>query len=314
MRVLGPPVGAPLRSIDKHIIDRRLRQVLPPATYGSAKVAYRRARTLTGRTPGRGRMLPDFLIVGTTKSGTTSLHGWLTEHPLVAHTPKEIHFFNMNYHRGTDWYRAHFPLERDRRRFAATHGRPFIVGEATASYLAHYWTPERIAQLLPDVRLIVSLRDPVDRAYSQYHYFRRRGSEPLASFEEALAAEDERLGGEEAREVADPPHHSWQVFRWGYHRTSRYAEHLERWLAAFPRDQILFLGFEQELTADPHRTLARVHDHLGLPPREVGELATLNAGRYEPMAESTRAQLTEYFRPHNRRLYELTGIDFGWPA
>lgn len=302
-----------MQRINRHTIDERIRRTVPRSAYDSIKGVYYAARTLARRNPGRGRLLPDFLIIGSTKCGTTSLHGWLADHPLVADTKKEIHFFNMNYYRGADWYRCHFPHQRERDQFAREHGRPFLTGEGTASYLAHCRTPQRAAELVPDARLIVCMRNPVDRAYSQYHYFRRRGSEPLQSFEEAIASEEERLRGEEARELANPHFHSWRVFRWGYLRTGRYAEHLERWFDVFPREQFLFIGFEQELVRSPQRALGRVHEHLGLPPHEDAELPTLNAGSYEPLPELTRARLDEYFRPHNQRLYELTGIDFGWP-
>jgi hypothetical protein len=299
--------------VNRHEVDRRIRDTLPHFVYDSLKDARYAARVLARRNPGRGRLLPDFLIIGSTKCGTTSLHSWLSEHPLVAETEKEIHFFNMNHSRRSDWYRCHFPLVRERDAFALEHGRPFVCGEATASYLADYWTPRHAAKLVPNARLIVCLRDPADRAYSQYHYFRRRGSEPLESFEEAIAAEEERLHGEEAREIADPRYHSWRVFRWGYRRTSRYAEHLQRWLRVFPREQFLFLEFE-EVVASPERALAQIHEHLGLPPRRSGVLPALNAGSYEPMAAATRERLREYFGPHNERLNELTGIDFGWSS
>jgi hypothetical protein len=300
-----------VQRINRHTIDERIRRAVPRSAYNSLKGAYDAARTLARRNPGRGRLLPDFLIVGSTKCGTTSMHGWLIEHPFVAPTKKEIHFFNMNYHRRADWYRCYFPYARDREAFSAEHGRPFLSGEATASYLGHHWTPRRAAELVPNARLIVCLRDPADRSYSQYHYFRRRGSEPLESFEEAIASEEERLRGEEAREIRDPNYHSWRVYRWGYLRTSRYAEHLDRWLEVFPREQFLFLKFE-DVVAAPERALEQIHDHLGLPRHRNGELPTLNAGSYEPMAEETRVRLREYFRPHNERLYELTGIHFDW--
>lgn len=311
-----PPLAQHLKGtiIDKSMLDRRIRAALPRSTYHNAKAVYYGARRLAGRSPGRGRTLPDFLIIGSTKCATTSLHGWLTQHPLVADTTKEIHFFDMNYYRGADWYRSHFPLQRERERCRAEHGQPLLVSEGTPAYLAHYWSPERVAKLLPDVRLIVSLREPVARTYSQYHNFHRRGTDELDTFEEALAAEDSRLEGEEDLERSDPHYHSWKAFRWGYKRTSRYAEHLERWFALFPRERFHFINFDRELAPDPQGTLARVHEFLGLPPHDMGPLPTLNAGSYAPLAESTRAELTEYFRPHNRRLYELTGIDFGWPA
>jgi hypothetical protein len=301
-----------MQRIDGQAIDERVRRAVPRSVYDSLKSVYYAGRWLLRRNPGRGRLLPDFLIIGSMKGGTTSMHGWLIEHPFVVATIKDIHFFSVNYSRRADWYRCHFPYARDRDAFAAEHGRPFISGEATASYLAHYWTPRRAAKLVPNARLIACLRDPVDRAYSQYHYFRRSGSEPLETFEEAIASEEERLRGHESREIRDPGYHSWRVYGWGYLRTGRYAEHLERWLEVFPREQFLFLKFE-EVVAAPERALEQIHEHLGLPPHRKDVLPTLNAGSYEPMAEATRERLREYFRPHNERLRGLTGIDFGWP-
>jgi hypothetical protein len=302
-----------IEGLDKHALDARMQRLLSRRAYDSVKSAYYGARTLARRNPGRGRLLPDFLIIGSTRSGSTSLHDWLMRHPFVAPTEKEIHFFNFHYHRRADWYRSHFPLESERAAFAAERGRAFLVGEGTASYLAHYWSPARAAALMPEAKLIVCLRDPVDRAYSQYHYRRRRDAEPLGSFEEAIAAEPERVRGEQEHEIADPPYYSWTMHRWGYLRTGRYAEHLERWFAAFPRERFLFLSFENELVAAPQRALDRIHEFLGLPPHQYDHLPALNAGTYEPMADDTRERLREYFRPQDARLYELTGIDFGWP-
>jgi hypothetical protein len=302
-----------VHSINRHTIDRRIRRALPRSTYDFAKGVYYQSRRLAGTNRGQGHMLPEFLIIGSTKCGTTSLHGWLTEHPLIAETKKEIHFFNIHYYLTQDWYRSQFPLERERDEFAAEHGRPFTVGEATASYLAHYWTPQRAAKLLPDARLIVCLRDPVARAYSQFHYFRQRGHEELASFEEAVAREEDRLRGEEQRQIDDPHYHSWPLHCYSYLTGSRYAEQLERWFEVFPREQFLFLNFDQELTAAPQTALDSVYAHLGLPPHHNAELPTLNAGSYEPLSEQTSARLAEYFRPHNEHLRQLTGIDFGWP-
>jgi hypothetical protein len=168
-----------------------------------------------------------------------------------------------------------------------------------------------MAKLLPHARFIVSLRDPVVRAHSEYQLRRGRGPtvEPLPTFEEAVAAEEERLHGEEAREIADRHYDSWRLLRWGYLRTSRYAEHVERWLETFPREQFLFLKFEDTIR-DPRRALARVYEHVGLPPHEHAMLPRLNTGSYDPISPETRARLEHYFAPHNARLRELTGIDF----
>ncbi len=297
-----------------------LRRRLPPAAFELAVGGYYGLRRATGRGPGRGRVLPDFLVVGAAKCGTTSLFDWICTHPMVARPMtdgmprKELLFFDYNFHRGADWYRKHFPLEATRREFEAEHGRPFITGEATASYLTGYWVPERVRRVVPEVKLIVTLRNPIDRAFSAFQMSRRERLEECESFEQAIALEGERLAGELERVHSDPrynPPLPPPLGYWSYLQRSRYAEHVARWLEVFPREQMLFLRFE-DIVADPSGALERAHSFLGLPPHPAGELRKLNAGSYEAMSPQTRAELVEYFRPHNQRLCELTGIDFEW--
>ncbi len=275
-----------------------------------------RLRRIARRAPRQGGLLPDYLIVGAPRSGTTSVHGWLGEHPMVARTEKEILFFNSHWDRGVEWYRSQFPSVAESARFSQQHGRPFLTGDATASYLLHHWTPERAASVVPGAKLIVCLRDPVDRALSQFHAGRRRDYEPLETFEAALAAEPGRLEPETARVEADPGYFSRPLHVWAYVAGGRYAEQLERWFAHFPREAFLFVSFERDLVADPVAGLHRIQAHLGLDPHTNRELPTLNmnAGSYGQMADETRARLVEEFRAPNRRLTELTGIDFGWPT
>lgn len=293
-------------------LDARLRRALPRPAYQLAVGRANRLRSLTGRSPGRGRLLPDFVIIGAAKAGTTSLYAWLCEHPLVAPASlKEVHYFDYNYYRGPDWYRKHFPLERERSEFAARHGRPFLTGEASPPYLSHEWAPQRMARLLPQAKLLVTLRDPVDRAYSQFQMSRREGEEPLEAFLDAVEAEESRLAEEIAHVRRDRSYNSWPIGCWGYLLRSRYAEGLERWLALYPREQLHVLTLEQ-LSADPHGTMDRVHEFLGLPEHRNPELKPLFKARYDSIPAEARARLREYFRPHNERLYELIGTDLGW--
>jgi hypothetical protein len=293
-------------------LEHRARKALPRPVYHSLLRRRQDLRTLAGRNPGRGRMLPDFVILGAAKAGTTSLYGWLSNHPFVAPaTHKEVHYFDYNYYRRQDWYRKHFPLEAERTAFAETHGRPFITGEASPPYLSHYWAPQRLASLLPEAKLLVALRNPVDRAYSQFQMSRREGEEPLESFDEAVMAEEERLAPERARAFADERYNSWAIGCWSYLMRSRYAEQVERWLALFPREQFHFVTLE-DLSREPQRALDAVHEFLGLPPHSYGDLPALHTAAYDPISPETRARVGEYFRPHNERLYELVGIDFGW--
>jgi hypothetical protein len=252
------------------------------------------------------------VIIGAAKAGTTSLYAWLSDHPFVSPaTTKEVHYFDYNHFRGVDWYRARFPHERARAEFAGEHGRPFLTGEASPSYISHFWAPQRLARLLPDAKLLVALRNPVDRAYSQFQMSRREQEEELESFDAAVEAEEERLRGEIARALSDSRYSSWPIGCWSYLLRGRYAEQLERWLALFPRRQFHFVTLE-ELASSPQPALDRVHDFLGLPPHRYDSLPRLHSARYDSMPADVRARLSEYFRAHNERLYELVGMDFGW--
>ena len=152
----------------------------------------------------RARTLPDFLVLSAGRCGSTSLFAALCEHPQVLPpSHKETHFFDRNWTRGLDFYRRLFPLQARRRARARRAGGPVLTGEATTYYLLHPAVPARASAAIPDARLVVILRDPVDRAYSHYQLSVRRGREKL-SFEEALDAEPERLAGAEERLLADP--------------------------------------------------------------------------------------------------------------
>ncbi len=306
------PYAPPRRPRRGDAVDRSLRRVLPRPAYEFLLGRYHGLRRVARRNPGRGRLLPEFVIIGAAKAGTTSLFAWLGEHPHVR-TPsrKEINFFSYFHYRGEDWYRQHFPPERERAAFTAEHGRPFTTFEASPSYLLHPRAPERLAGLLPDARLIVQLRNPIDRAYSQYQMRRRDGEEPLEPFAAAVEAEEERLRAEWARMLRDARYSSHEVACWSYLMRGRYAEQLERWFAHVPRERFHVLTLEQ-LAADPQRVLAGVYDFLGLPQGPAVGLEARFSFDYEPLPAETRALLAEYFRPHNERLYELLGVDFGW--
>ena len=115
------------------------------------------------------RQLPDFLVIGTKRGGTTSLWRYLIQHPLVprlfpAWNTKTSHYFEENWHRGEQWYRSHFPTDRRRQAMERRHGAPPRVGEAAPLYMFHPLAPGRVHDLMPQARLIVLLRDPVERA------------------------------------------------------------------------------------------------------------------------------------------------------
>jgi hypothetical protein len=248
------------------------------------------------------RPLPDFLIIGAQKAGTTALYAYLRRHPdITGPSWKEVSFFDRHYARGEAWYRGNFPN--------ALRARG-LVGEASPSYLFHPLAPERVAALVPAARLIVLVRNPVDRAFSHYQHEVALGREPL-SFEDALAAEDDRLRGEEERMLADPAYFSHAWWNYTYRARGGYAEQLERWLGLFPREQLLVVPSE-DLLGEPEKTHALLLEFLGAPAHRLETYPRVFERRYEPMRPETRERLTADFAEPNRRLYELVGRDLGW--
>jgi hypothetical protein len=253
------------------------------------------------RRMGESRALPGTVILGAQKSGTTSLHYYLVQHPgVTAPLRKEVHYFDSNFERGEGWYRAHF-------------GPTDVLSlnlDSSPYYLFHPAVPQRLHALLPQVKLIVLLRDPVRRAYSHYWHERDKDREKL-SFEDAVAAEPGRIDAAHEALAQGSIAHSAEHQHFSYLARGRYAEQLERWFATFPREQFLILRFE-ELAREPLAVLNRTLGFLGLPPATTVSLEARHKRSYPPMAESTAARLREYFEPYNRNLETLLGRSMGW--
>jgi hypothetical protein len=273
---------------------------LVPALPEPARKVLRGAYRAYGQTTARLRPLPDFLILGAQKAGTTALYAYLRWHPeITGPSFKEVSFFDRHYKRGERWYRAHMPVRRSG-----------IVGEASPSYLFHPLAPERVAQLLPDARLIALLRNPVDRAFSHYQHEVALGREQL-SFEEAIARESERMDGELERMLARPAYFSYAWWNYTYLARGRYVEQLERWLAAFPPDQLLVL-LTDELAEDTAGTYRRALDFLGVDEVGLDSYPRIFEREYQELEPALRARLEDEFAEPNRRLAELLGRDLPW--
>ena len=257
------------------------------------------------------RTLPDFIIVGAKKCGTTALYSYLTQHSSIAPAfKKEIYYFNVSYAKGRSWYRAFFPTVLERQYVRWTTKRQLLSGEATPDYLFNPHAARRAFETVPQARLIAILRNPVDRAFSFYNHNLRAGLESL-SFEDAIDQEEERLAGERDKTRADEEYFSFEYEHHSYLARGVYVDQLEDWLAYFSRSQLLVLSTE-DLYNRPSETLGRALDFLGQPRWEPKEFKTLNSVPYPEMHPETREKLQAYFEPHNRRLYEFLDSDLGW--
>ncbi len=261
------------------------------------------------------RIMPDFFILGAQKCGTTSLYYYLVTHPSIASAwRKELFFFDSNFQKGLSWYRGQFPFSIRRYYAELIRKQNFITGEACPNYLFYPNVPKRVAEILPQVKLIVLLRNPVDRAYSHYRHQVARGREKL-SFEDAIACEEERTRGDAEKMMTDENYYSYNYTIYSYLERGVYVDQLQRWFRWFSKEQFL-IHRSEDLYTNPATIYKQTLEFLNIPDLEpTKEYAVYNKARYTPsstMDPKLRKHLVEYFEPHNLRLYELLDRDFGW--
>jgi hypothetical protein len=283
-------------------------QSVPPA----AKRAIHSVSVGAGQLTHWARMLPSFLIVGGQRCGTTSMYRTLSQHPAVlkAVLHKGIHYFDTGYEHGLPWYQGHFPLRAHAALTGRTAGETPLTFESSPYYMFHPLAGERISRDLPDVKLLVLVRDPVERAYSAYAHEIARGFE-TEPFERALELEDERLAGEAERIVAEPGYHSHSHQHHGYLTRGRYADQLERLDKLFGRDRLHVVDSGRFFT-DPEPVYDDVLDFLGLRHHGYPAFERHNARPRSPMPEMLRVRLDEHFQPHDERLTAWLGAPPSW--
>lgn len=238
-------------------------------------------------------MLPGFLIIGAQRCGTTSMYRTLSQHPEIrkAVLHKGVHYFDLNYDHSLRWYRAHFPL---RTSSAA------LTFESSPYYLFHPLAAERIARDLPEVKLLVLVRDPVERAYSAHAHELARGFETLA-FAEAIEREPERLRGEAERMTADPGYLSFSHQHHAYLARGRYAEQLSRLEKLFGPDRMHVVDSGDFFT-EPEPAYDGVLGFLGLRHAGYPVFERHNARPRSAMPAPLRDRLDDYFRPFDEQL------------
>ena len=259
------------------------------------------------------RTLPDYLLIGCQRCGTTSLQAALSQHPSVksARLMKGVHYFDTAYDRDLNWYRSYFPTNAYRRRHDARAGRRLVVGECSPYYIFHPLALERIAKDLPDIKVVVLFRDPVERAISHHKHEVRRGNETLG-LREALDAEPSRLAGEVEKIVAQAPHYnSYAHQTYSYVSRGHYAEQFRNLQRHLPADRVLVLSSEGFFSS-PETTYERVLNFLGLPEWAPAGFPHENATRDASVPDDIRRRLVEEFAGSNVDLFDMVGERFDW--
>lgn len=243
------------------------------------------------------RALPEVFIIGAQKSGTTTLYEYLLQHPSISRSLfKEPKYFDLFSHKSKAWLRVNFEFRKADK----------ISVDATPDYMIYPSVPEKLKVMIPQARFVVLLREPISRSISHYNYSLRRGYEDL-SLEDALLVEDERLS-----EPFGGAGVNLSFRENSYVLRSKYADHLSRWFACFPRDHFLVLS-TRELEEDPQNVVDKVSNFLGLNKFPVCEISRQNAAPSKS-AVSVAAQniLSERLNDQKAAVESLLGEVINW--
>ena len=259
------------------------------------------------------RVLPDFIIIGARKCGTTSLYEYLMQHHCVLPAlSKELYYFDHHYEKGADWYRRNFPTRLEKWGYEKALGHPVITGEATPSYFYHPIAARRIAKLLPRVKLILLLREPIEAAYSAYQFgikMRTYTAEEVI-FEKVIQAELNYItqGGELFERKDGMLSINPQCSILARHA---YIELLKPWFDVFDKSQIKII-LSEDLFSAPAQVYREVQEFLELPFHELGSYKPFNKNSYHKLATEKEASLQDFFAPFNERLSRFLGRKVDW--
>lgn len=249
------------------------------------------------------RMLPQFLIIGAQKSGTTTLFRYLLTHSkILKPIMKEINYFDEFYHKGWNWYRMHFPFSKP----------GHLTGEASTSYLFSIHAPQRIKEHLPNVKFIVLLRNPIERAYSHYYHELRNGNETITDFNTAIEKESERIDKNYHRMTRDSSFYDPNVRRFAYIKKGIYADQFERWFVYFKPCRFKIIE-SNRLFKNPKDVVNEIADFLEISNEFNFEPKIYNLGKYKNnLDQNIYNKLREFYTPHNERLYRIIGERYDW--
>lgn len=250
------------------------------------------------------RKHPEFIIIGSQKAASTSLHYYLALNSQVQKPPiKEAQFFNMNYDRGLCYYKSIFPI----------HKKGKVAFETTPDYLSHPLAPELCHQLLPNIKIIVTLRNPVKRAFSHFNFVKGYGGEDKGiTFETALLLEAERIKNALNLLKTDRYHSAALLARYGYRRNGEYAEHIKNWLQFYDIENFYFVDFE-DIKNDINMVMKKLCHFLNLPFEKISDPAVKNKSNYNTkIKKETSIMLHNYYKIHNENLFKSISKEFDW--
>ena len=253
------------------------------------------------------RVLPDFIVIGAAKSGTTSLYHYLAQHPCIASSSyDELGYFDDNYHLGINWYKSFFPTKFTKNKIIKKYGK-FLTYDVTPGYFQNPWCIKRMCKTLPDVKLILVLRNPVDRTYSHYQSSTKRGMKTKIPFRDLL---DRDLKTYE--QIKNDDNEYLNFILNSYIGPSIYVRLVKEWLRCFSLEQLLIFSTE-ELAKNPDEVFSRIFDFLNVKEQKINTKSRHNVEVYDTSLDSNlRQRLIDFFRPHNEELFNTINQRFDW--
>ena len=250
------------------------------------------------------RVLPDFLIIGAKRCGTTTLYENLSEHPCIEKSAHDnIGFFNDNFLLGINWYKSHFPTMQKKKEIKKKYGK-FVTYDVTTSYMRRNDTAIKIKETIPDVKIIAILRNPVDRAYSEYN---------TNSKNESSNETFENLVLQEINTYHKIKDHDTEILIKKLKLIGKglYEIQLKKWFEIFSRDSILILATE-EFAIEPNSLYSKIFRFLELPEYKIKNTQKFNKNTYSIMSDKTRQILLDFYSSENKKLFNLIGQEFDW--
>lgn len=258
------------------------------------------------------RITPDFFIGGVQKGGTTSLYAALVQHPQIIRAKfKEVFYYGNsdNYEKGLGHYKQFFATSFHKNSLERKLGKRALTLDATTNIFESREAPGRILNDNPKAKIIFILRNPAERAFSQYKMSKKKGWEK-ATFEQALELEEARIA-DGLKRANDFHGHNYAFQRLGYKSRGQYVNYMKNWFAEFPKENILVLNSEC-FFQNPSAAFENICDFLEIDNKVNVKFDKLNEGSKGQMEEKTKIYLEDYFKPYNEELFTLLKTRYDW--
>ena len=254
------------------------------------------------------RVLPECFVIGVVRSGTTSLYHYLGQHPcIVSSAYDELGYFDDNYHLGINWYKSLFPTKFTKNKIIKKHGK-FLTYDVTPFYIYNPLVAKRIFESFPKAKIISNLRNPIDRAYSNYNDALEMGDIKIP-FEEVVQIAMDEIDKNKSK--INNEAYIVNTFYENILARGFYADQLKIWFKKFQKNQLLMIPSE-DLAQKTDQILTKIFEFLDLPYFKIKDLTKQNKREYPPMKAETRKLLIEFYRPYNEKLYNLINQHFDW--